>query len=722
MNPVLSIDVLVPLLLVGGALVLWWSWRSADALSPRLRIALVALRACAVALVAVLALNPGRWQTPVRKTDSEWAVLLDRSASMQVADENGTSRWAAASALAARAHAADPARARLYPFGGQLEAGVEVAALAGLKPDAAATDYARAGLELLRRHEGGRGLAGVLLLSDGHPVAAAGDADELALRARGAGAPVHAIALGAAVAPCDLSVQPLRRQVYAFPSQQVRVPVRVTAAGLANAQPQVRLIDEAGREVASAQARPDGRGVADVTLTLSNAPPGFHLYRAEVAALPEERTRANNEARVGLASLGGRLNVLLVEGLPHWDTKFLAGWLRQQPHIALTTLHRLAPERFLRRDAGADVSGAEALFPAHAAELAAYDLVILGRGAEYFLDAERAELLQAFVRERGGGLLMARARPFYGSVPALAELEPVEWSEAPGGDLRLRPAPAAAELGLHAGLLPRAEDELWTRLPAVHAAGGIARLRPFAVALMEGVGAGDARTPLVATRRYGLGRVTMVNIDDLWRWNFFPRSAEAEQVYRAFWGELVQWMATQAEFLPGAGVALRLSATAAAAGEPVKATALRRDGGTEAPALALLDGSQEIQRIVPQPGASPKDGWSAVFQVARPGAYRVRATAGTNIVESLLQIDAPPAELDDPSADVAALARLCAASGGRLWNASQLDEAAAAFQQRAAEEAGPPVWRAHWDQPWVLLVLTAALAGEWYLRRRNGLM
>ena len=71
--------------------------------------------------------------------------------------------------------------------------------------------------------------------------------------------------------------------------------------------------------------------------------------------------------------------------------------------------------------------------------LSQFDLVLFGKGAEYFLDEAKIELLHRFVRDRGGGLLFCRGKPYYQSLDALALLEPVEWGPALRSGMRWRP-------------------------------------------------------------------------------------------------------------------------------------------------------------------------------------------------------------------------------------------------------------------------------------------
>jgi len=122
MNPILPIDLLVPLLLLTLAGSLFPAWRSTLRSSLPLRLALLACRFGAWSILAVAALNPGAWFRETRNENSDWALLLDRSSSMQVRDVQDSSRWQAAQELAAQAVQSDLSRrAKIIPFSARLE-------------------------------------------------------------------------------------------------------------------------------------------------------------------------------------------------------------------------------------------------------------------------------------------------------------------------------------------------------------------------------------------------------------------------------------------------------------------------------------------------------------------------------------------------------------------------------------------------------------------------
>jgi hypothetical protein len=437
----------------------------------------------------------------------------------------------------------------------------------------------------------------------------------------------------------------------------------------------------------------------------------------------------NNAASVAVTTLDRSLRVLIAEGEPHWDNKFLVQLLRREPHVDVTTVHRVTTERYFRvLMEGAASEAVTKVFPESLEALAAFDVVLFGKGSEYFLDDRRVALLEAYVRDHGGGVVFSRGKPYYGSFPALARMEPVVWGTSQIGSCRWLPAEAAAHDGLFGDTLPGREDALWARLSPVVRVHACRRVKSFARVWVEGVRDESRPTrpvPLVIMRRFGNGVVATVNAQGLWQWDFFPRFEESGDLYKRFWVELVQWAATRADFLPGRGLSLRLSSAEVLPQTPVKAEIGSRFAGTNGapPALVLYRGEELVQQIQPQARAGRTDRYEAVFSVAARGDYRVVARLGDESVRTALHVLPEPSELDEVSADPEALRRLAETSGGTVITAEELASTVAALQPRREEvEAGTSEWQSTWDRWWLLCLLAGLALAEWTIRRRNGLL
>lgn len=740
-NPLLPMEQLIVLLgafLVGGTLL---AWRASARLSPRARWAALAARCFALAALGAIALNWGRWRKPGAEVKPRWCVMLDRSASMATADVNGQSRWEAACRLSAQwvKDAGDRRDVDLVAFSDNVDGARQTAkSLAALVPDGQATDVSRA-LETVTGAGavGGDRLSGIVLLTDGRQTVPDVDPLMAGMRARAQDAPVLAVQLGAVKEVRDIAVRAVRRLLVGFVGQPVRIQGEVTTRWSGEVNVAVRLLDGTGRAVATNEVRLPAVGRGAVTFIVTPDRTGYAAYKLQVAPWAGESDVRNNESAFEINTLDRKIRVLLVEGVPYWDSKFLGQHLRKQSNMEVTAVYRTAPERFFKvAPDGTPQSESKAIFPETADELGLYDIVVFGKGAEYFLTLERLAALKAFVADRGGCVVFARGRPYADQGGGLEDLESVEWGGSSSADCRLAPCGEGEDIGLFGGLLPGRDDAVWSRLPLVRCSQTSVGLKSFAQVLAEGRWSerGDAASravPLLVSRRFGKGMTVTMNVDGLWQWSFFPSAKEAAGMYEELWTQLLLWAGTYAEFLPGHDYALHLGVSTALPNMPVRVQVRRRGAAAEglaAPRLRVTRAAETVQEMSLAAGERT-DSWEAVLTLADPGLYRVTLVSPTGEAKGqelgvLLQIQAPPGETDDVNPDADFLAKLTAASGGVVLPAGAV---AGAMEQRErarsrqADQGSNVVWEPLWDRGWLLAVVMAALATEWTIRRRNGL-
>lgn len=738
-NPILPIEPLIVLLaaIVAGGLFL--AWRSSARLAPRVRGAAFAARAVTLAALAAIALNFGYWRKPEAAIKPRWCVLIDRSGSMATADVEGASRWDAARRIAGQL--AERAGSRrdldLFAFSDDVDGSRHtVESLNGVKPEGKLTDLCR----VLESVTGGAAVkpAGIVVLTDGRQTVSEPDPLMAGLRARALDAPVFPVALGKSREVRDIAVRATQRLALGFVGQPLRIRGEVMARWPGELEVTVQLVDGTGRIVATNAVKLAGTGQGAVVFTVVPDRTGYAAYKLSVPPWEGETDVRNNEAPFEINTLDRKIRVLLVEGVPYWDSKFLGQHLRKQPTMEVTAIYRTAPDRFFKTDPAGNPSPEDkAIFPESAAELGIFDIVVLGKGTEYFLTPQRLAALKAFVADQGGSVVFARGRPYADQGGGLEDLEPVEWGGSSSVECRLVPRPEGEDAGLFAGLLPGRDDAVWTRLPAVKCSQTALGLKSFAQVLAEGrrtVGAGESpaqAVPLLIGRRSGKGMAVTVNVDGFWQWSFFPTSREAAEMYEELWTQLLLWAGAYAEFLPGHDYALRLSASTVLPGAPVRVQVRRRGrvgNEVEGPRLKVTRGTETIQETVLSAG-DRADRWETALTLSDPGLYRVTLVppAGADkgqVPALLLQVKAPPGEMDEVNPDPEFLAKLAEASGGRPVPAETLADV---MDQRErdrrqhADQGSNLVWEPIWDRGGFLALIVVVLAVEWTLRRRNGL-
>lgn len=736
MNPSFPLPVLVPLAILVIAVAVAGAWRGSAGLPGARRWLLLGLRLSAVAAALVILFNPGRWIRPVETKTRPWVILRDVSSSMAQALPDGGSRAELADTLAR--DAAERA--------GKVEMPMNIRSFAdgllerdGGKPDGKGSRILPAVSQVLQdAASNGGDLSGIIVLSDGRQTLnfSQVELDALALRARGNRVPVHTVAIGADAPSPDLELVQPRASFTAIAGQPLRIPFALKSTGLAAMRPAVNLLDEKGKQVASLTLDvASGQTVAGVFNI--KAPAASARWTMETGAPADETRPSNNRSVLNVRILQSRTRVFLVEGAPYWDSKFLAQLLRQQPYMDVRSIHRLSDERYFRIDSGSSNNQDEATasFPDSLEELARHDLVVFGKNVDPFLTDKRLELLRSYVRDHGGALLFSRGKATTSGMAALEPLEPVVWAASSSSDFRFMPNRDGEAAGLFGQALPAPDASLWKSLPALKDGRQVAMVKPFTRVLADGQpesagGAVSGKFPALLVRRYGQGVTGLVNGDGLWKWDFFPEARELGNCYEDFWTQLIQWMASYSEFLPGQDFSLRLPSAKGELGATFTA-AISYRGPVPVPQPVLVvtgpDGSSSeiLPASLPDPSGRPV--WRASFAPDKAGWWKLklkdpRADA-PETPEIPFNVPPAPGEADDLSPDPAFLTALSAATGGQSVKPAdfgKLLDSCLIKEAPAARESGA-VWQASWHSAFAAIAISALFGTEWFLRRRQGL-
>ncbi|MFT6863451.1 MAG: hypothetical protein ACJAVK_002012, partial [Akkermansiaceae bacterium] len=722
MNPVLPLPILIPLLLAVVALGAWLSWQSTEAAPSKLRRILVSLRLIALIALALFLLNPGKWKALENKAKSVWVCLIDDSRSMSAPldnDESITRIDAAGNyTRAITEHVLEVGfNARTFSFGDALtEHDQELT----LPATGKYSDLATASDQLLNLLSAqGETLAGVVILSDGRQTTTPRDSD-FTLRAQALGVPFHALPLGGSYASPDLDLSLPRRTVTVFPGQLVQVTVAIASQKIKNSTQDLSILTATGEELATAKIDLPADEVTLHTFSIP-APESSTNWAVQITPHSEESRTANNSSSLYVRVLQDKARIFLAEGAPYWDSKFLAQLLRQQEYMDVHSVHRLSETRWFRVDSGEAEPHPSNLdvFPDSADELKAYDLVIFGKNAEHFVNDDRARHLRSFVKDQGGAVLFARSKPYTGEVPGLEPLEPVSWATGTTGDFHMKPSSDGQTAGLFGQALPAPDSAIWNGLPKLKDAHLIDIVKPFTRVLAHGTSSANrsSQFPLLMVRRYGQGVTGLVNADGLWKWDFYPEARELGNMYQEYWIQLIYWMLSYSEFLPGQDYSLNLSSTSIQPGTPISLRMAYRGGDQPGSPTIEITSSALDQPLTLSPGTIPtQDGsikWSASFTPDTPGSYNLRLVtkAGESSPEASLIVNEPPSEMDELSADPDFLDRFTKATGGSIIGPDSL----ASFLKESIIPKAPEArdrgvfWEPSWLRWFIPLLLVALL-------------
>jgi len=684
---------------------------------------LLALRGAVVVLLLWVMLNPQTLLPRERPGKPRMIVLLDSSASMATRDVQNQSRYEAAlSVFNTRTMEALEREFTLeFRRFDRAAQPVEVSDLSRITPSGDSSDIGTALMSAVSDLSDATAQAGVLLVSDGRATTAETlDAAQLAL-ARSV--PIWSWTLGGIVPKHDLWIETASSEALAFSGSEVELAATLRCAGYPNRSFLVEVFAGTNR-IETVEVLPNAEGVGRISVRVKAPEAGEQRYVFRVAPQPEESDTANNERAVFLRSVGEKVRVLVAEGQPHWDTKFLVQTLKRNAHVDLTAVYRLNATRHVAvlSSTGEETRVEKDLFPRTPEAMNAFDVIVLGRGAEAFFDPGSEAMLTEFVARRGGSVVFARGKPYGGRFQPLAKFEPVAWGEGVASGVRLNPTEAGRESPIFdlgsAGTL----EELLERLPALDQASVTLGEKPLAVVLAN---ADERDGPvLVAYQRYGQGKALSLNASGLWRWAFRETGQEeSEQAYQRFWISLMQWLLGGSQFLPGSDVALTSARRHYTSEQPMQFLISTRnlDLAAYQPVLSIHtpDGTIEVQ-----PRARG-DSFVAEAGPFPPGTYQV--TLRNNIgkpaeLTQSVEVVSASVEKRDLSADPDLMKRLAEVSGGAVVTSDEVSRMPEVVRRWEAARELAHRQRSVWDRWWILASAIGLLGAEWWFRRREGLL
>ncbi len=686
------------------------------------------LRTVVLVLLVLCLLRPSAVLRQVLKEQGQILVLVDTSASMDVADEPG-GRTRAQSLAGAFSEARGPYdrlrslyQVKPYEFAEDLRIVQEF----GFSAEGGRTALGDALTRALRGRLPTR-LAAVVVATDGASNTGASPED-VAQAYRKLGVPLYVVACGREqVGPesRDLVLQNLAAPKAVFVRNVAAITASVALLGVAHQPVTVRLLideEEVDRRTVATRAQQE---VATVRFRYVPTSEGYRKVTVEATPLPGERTTGNNRASAYLNVLSGQLSVLYLEGAVRWEFKFLRRALEEAREVDLAARIVLAPAGQDR----ASVLRAEE-------DWDRFDVVILGDVPGDRFTASQLEGLAEVVTE-GTGLVCLAGYQTYGAAFFNTPLQPVfpfylePFPLQREDTYRVRPtAGAVTHPAVKLSKGDADNSEVWAALPEVVGGVGAGRLKPAATVLLED----EAGKPVLVVQPYGRGRVVTLLADTTWRWAVAGDSGR--ELHRRFWRQLVLWAAGR-EDVRRDNLWIELAQSRYFPKEPVTPAFHLESVGGEPISDATI-----VATVSAQPDGRPQelrlyrtgDHWEALLNPQEEADYVIQARAyrgDPDAIEAELVDEASARflvertnlELADPLAHVGLLSQMAEMTGGRLLRpdklGSLLEELAERDQHVELERVSR---RDLWNHPLLLLLIVGLLTGDWVLRKRAGLV
>ncbi|MGD9647690.1 MAG: hypothetical protein AB7U73_18405 [Pirellulales bacterium] len=756
---------------IGGlAALVAYGLRRPWGISPTRWLAILALAAVAIAIPLAILLNPvwiERLPPPAGKPGL--TILVDRSESMNTSDApQERSRYAAALELAEAAseNLSSEFETRIVSFADRSNR-TTLETLADQHADGPQTDISGA-LRAIAT-SGTSDDKAILLLSDGAHNASDDTSGvfEAARLARAMGTRIFTCTLGQGTESKDLEVRLLVPEQVAFVRQRVPITALVRQRGLTVPDVEIVLRRD-GQDLSRVRTTFFGDQAAEAHFEVVQDQTGLYRYEVAVEPVPGETTRANNQALMVLRVVDKPIRVLLLEGKPYWDGKFLLRTLALDAALEVDNVVRIGPQRFLKRSlrraeqAGAPPAEAKAApAPATGAiddengadrqlsesweiiadpqpvlaekkALGDYQVVVLGREADIYLSDAAIENIRQWISRQGGALVCYRGQPAAQLSARLRTLMPVEWSPGPEARFRMDLTERGQSLGWLTGD-SGARSKL-SDLPSLATSARADSPKPLAVVLADSAQADrDVDVPAVSYQGYGTGRVVVIEGVGMWRWAFLaPAFRSHDDTYRALWQSLLRWLVTGPRLLPGQNVAVRTDKLVFAANEDATATMLVREGADFVqPPQVMLTGTGIVGTKPFAPTASDEDG--TIFRLnfgKLPEGNYSGAIEGIEGDDGSTRLEFEVRTLLDEQLYLQArpdiMARVAVLSDGAVVGEDGADDVAAiaaAIRERSVDPGAQEVRRhTAWDRWWVLLGAFTVWSALWITRRTAGLV
>lgn len=455
----------------------------------------------------------------------------------------------------------------------------------GEHPDKARTDLTGA-LEHILDNIPPESLAGVLLLSDGRSNSVTLPEDslrQLALR----NTPLSAVPVGGDLGPVDISLLSLEAPESIYLDDRVAVTTTVKLDGFLGQKVHAELLSDDEVVDSVPIEVTDASFYTEITFAHSPEARGIHDYRVRLAPDPRELFQENNAWAFKVAVSDDRTNVLLVDGFPRWEFRYLRNLFYgrdKSVHLQYVLLdpdeiHRGGKTKTVAASASRPFGEAEATtMPTSAEEWHRFDVIILGDIEPAALSERDWIAIREAVTQRGA-MLVCVAGPRYmphghpGAI--LRELLPVGYTpgttpkfDTPEPAFRIQLTSVGRDHPVTSQSSSRAlNEELWLGFQPMRWRYSGATLKETAevIAYARPVGApgpASAYTPdgspgsveaaieqlanqknieadeaVISTIRAGLGKVLLLHFDQTWR----LRYGVGDSYHHRFWGQVTRW-------------------------------------------------------------------------------------------------------------------------------------------------------------------------------------
>lgn len=633
-----------------------------------------------------------------------------------------------------------------------------------LKPTANETRLGQA-LRQLIHDERSSPVSGVIVASDGGQNAGITAEAALAL-AREAKIPIFTIGIGSDKKPENVRVGDLLAPARAYPGDRFTVTGYIQAQGMEKRKVTVELLS---RPTASGPAAAASRGtgklegteqiilgtdgeVVPVKFELTPGETGKRTLCLRVVAPKSDGDPDDNLIEEDVEVVDRKNRVLLVAGGPTREYRFLRTLLFRDKSTTLDVLLQTA-QPGISQEADKILDD----FPATRQEMYQYDCVVAFDPDWQDLSVSQTELLEGWVAEQGGGLIVIAGPVYTGkvinswvqdsSMGKIRALYPVQFVRSiivmdQTSHVADEPWPLDfTRAGMEADYLwlgdtPSGSQRAWAGFKGVFSHFPVRGAKPGATVLARfsdpRSGEGDQRAPYLVSQFYGSGRVFYAGSGEMWRLR-----AVDDTYFEQFYTKLIRHVSQgrllrgstrgvllvgQQRYTPGNTVEIRAQLTNAQL-QPLEAP------GVAVQVIHQGSGRGQTVNLVPDPARLGT--FVGQFTVLRHGKHQLELLVPESDDERLTQtivVKVPKLEQETPQRNDALLSEMAKSTGGEYYVGMEqalqgtVDKkpVAALLKDKTLTsvllDAPNREWKEQWLR-WMLGLLCGVLFLEWLVRR-----
>jgi len=555
-----------------------------------------------------------------------------------------------------------------------------------------------------------------------------GSPEELALGLKDSGIPIFTVGYGSEAPPPDLALLNVTAPEAVFAEDRAEGTVLLNDS-LAPGLPAMATISQLNKVLWQQPFTTDGKGERTVSFSfpvkeLSGDPKQTMRLlnvRVELTGTSgvKDAIAANNSRTVSLHLLTRKRKVLILDGRPRWETRYLHNHFDRDERWEVSA----AFDDF--KD-GLSATMQE-VFPKKTEDLLAYDLIVLGDVRPDALSTEQQSMIVEFVEKRGGGLILVDGQRRHLQAwekTKAAALMPVSWSPSnpPTSAMTYALATEGQSLeGLRLSDAASTNVNLWGKLPQAYWCAS-AKPLPDATTVVKLNSTESPNQAAVVWRRFGAGSVLWLGTDEFWRWRY----EAADTYHQRFWMQIASWIAAPPFLVENDRVGLGTDRLRYQEGDTSELRVRLKDSqgnivSTGSPRAHVFRNGQEIASLQLEPDPSHGGIFRAITGSLSSGDYHVTVTEGSLPASDLklaFRVESQAnQEWSQLTLNRPLLEGMSRASGGRFLREGDVAQLPSLLKQLDRQETRTReinLWSSWWWFTTAMVLLTA----EWLLRKK----